>query len=658
MISSTSTSTFTPMMDANSYSEQLQSIATTYQLFKQGHDLDPSAPALSFFMQAENYTHCETLSYAQLLAQIHQVGNFIDSLGLENNAVVAMLLPNLPEGFAAIFGVETRHVIMPINPLLEPEVISELLSTVQSRVLITLAPFPGVDIWQKAKQVAHKVPSLAHVVTINLADHVLGNKALAAKALQAKQALQENGLASLFLGCAAGLPEHIRHHDWARAIAQQPKDSLRFINDTAKRRHAEDYSSFFCTGGTTGRPKVAMRLHKNEVANVLQVRAILGDDMVGAGKTLLCGLPLFHGNAVMVTGTLPFSVGGHVVLASPQGYRGDGVVSRFWDIIEHYRINFFSGVPTLYSSLLNVPLQGQDISSLQYCLCGAAPMPVEIFKQFEAQTGMTILEAYGLTEANCGSSVNPKDGERKIGSIGIPFPYQPMSVAILDSDGHFQRHAQSGEVGSLIVQGDNVFAGYFIDDQNKDLWVIDTEGERWLNTGDLGYFDEDNFYYLTGRKKELIIRGGHNIDPKWIEEPVYQFDGVAVCAAIGKPDIYAGELPILYVQPKPGVQLDVAALQDYCDKAIGERAARPKEIHIIEQIPLTPVGKVFKPNLKRLANVAAVKSLLDQQDIAADISTPDHAKFGFITRIEVADRSQLAAAKQLIGQLVIATEVV
>lgn len=644
-------------MDEERYHALLDQLPTTYDLIKQGHDLDPSAPALSYFIQGTHYQHCETLSYADFLAQIHQVANFIDTLNLEKDAVVAMLLPNLPECYSIIFGVQTRQVIMPINPLLEPEVISELLHTVHARVLITLAPFPNTDIWQKARTVANQVPSIAHVVTLNLADHVLGAKGVAAKLLQAKETVKANGWQALVAGHQMALPSHIQHHHWRIAIGQQPATALRFANEVHKRRSCDDYSSYFCTGGTTGRPKIARRIHKNEVANVLQVRAILGDKVVGSGKNILCGLPLFHVNAVMVTGTLPFSIGGHVVLATPQGYRGDGVVANFWNIIEHYHINFFSGVPTLYSSLLSVPIKGQNIASLEYCLCGAAPMPVEVFKQFEAQTGITILEAYGLTEGNCGSSINPKDGERKIGSIGKPFSYQPMSVAILDEQGKFERHAQVDEVGSIIIRGDNVFSGYYLAEQNSDIWLTDTDNQRWFNTGDLGYQDADGFFILTGRKKELIIRGGHNIDPKLIEEPVYQFDGVAVCAAIGKPDVYAGELPILFVQPKPNHDIDLQALQDYCDTHIGERAARPKEIHIVAEIPLTPVGKVFKPALKRQVNQATVAALLEAEGINADVSTPEHAKYGFITRVQVADPAQLPAAKQLIGQLSIASEV-
>lgn len=173
----------------------------------------------------------------------------------------------------------------------------------------------------------------------------------------------------------------------------------------------------------------------------------------------------------------------------------------------------------------------------------------------------------------------------------------------------------------------------------------------------MGYQDSDGFFFLTGRKKELIIRGGHNIDPKLIEEPVYKFGDIEICAAIGKPDVYAGEIPILYVQPKTGASIDKQALEAYCQDHIGERAAIPKEVHIIDEIPLTPVGKVFKPALKRLANVEAVATLLNEHNVAADVTTQEDATYGFITCVKVADPNQLETAKHLAGQFAIALDI-
>ena len=266
---------------------------------------------------------------------------------------------------------------------------------------------------------------------------------------------------------------------------------------------------------------------------------------------MFCGLPLFHVNGQLVTGLQIWLRGDHVVLATPEGYRGKNVIARFWDIVAHYRVNTFSGVPTIYSALLNVPLGGADISSLEYAVCGAAPMPAKLIEDFEAKTGVKIVEGYGLTEGGCVSAVNPPSGERRAGSIGLRIPYQQMISAVLDETGRFVRRADPNEIGSILINGPNVFRGYLDPGHNAGLWV-EIDGEKWLNTGDLGRQDPDGYFWLTGRRKELIIRGGHNIDPKIIEDALQTHPAVLLTAAVGSPDAYAGELPVAYVQLKPG----------------------------------------------------------------------------------------------------------
>lgn len=227
-------------------------------------------------------------------------------------------------------------------------------------------------------------------------------------------------------------------------------------------------------------------------------------------------------------------------------------MQNFWKIVEHYHVNFFSGVPTVFSTLNTIPVGSCDVSSLKFALCGAAPMPVETFQTFEQRTGLGILEGYGLTEGACVSSVNPAEGERRVGSIGFRLPYQDMQVVLL-ADGRYLRECQPDEVGNLIIRGPNVFAGYTDEQHNRDIWVETGDGRgRWLNTGDLGRCDRDGYFWLTGRKKELIIRGGHNIDPQVIKQALYKHPAVALAAAFGRPDARLGELPVAYVQLKPG----------------------------------------------------------------------------------------------------------
>jgi fatty-acyl-CoA synthase len=244
--------------------------------------------------------------------------------------------------------------------------------------------------------------------------------------------------------------------------------------------------------------------------------------------------------------------------------------------------------------LLDVPKGEADISSLRFAICGAAPLSVELFKRFEVHCGMRILEGYGLTEGTCASSFNPYHGHRKVGSIGLRLPYQQMKIFSVDEAGQFNREADADEIGSVCISGPNVFNGYLDNAHNQGIWPK----RGWLNTGDLGRQDADGYFWLTGRTKELIIRGGHNIDPAAIENPLYRLPGIQVAAAVGQPDPHAGEIPVAYVQLQDGAERTPEEILDYLQQEIEERAAIPKKGILIDEMPLTPVGKIFKPALR------------------------------------------------------------
>jgi fatty-acyl-CoA synthase len=361
--------------------------------------------------------------------------------------------------------------------------------------------------------------------------------------------------------------------------------------DSKRMIDPQDIASIYGTAGTTGRPKLAARTHFNEAAITAILQLVAGADLK-TGDSVLCGLPMFHGNATMATGIFPFSIGGHVVLLSPRGYRDPSVLQNFYKIVEHYRAVTFSCVPTVLSVLLDIPKQDADISSLRFGICGAAPLSVDVFKRFEASSGMKIIEGYGLTEGTLCSSLNPLYGERRIGSVGIRIPYQELKVFIDDRDGF--REAETDEIGNVCIKGPNVFPGYLEEEHNQGIWIKD----GWLNTGDMGRMDAEGYLWLTGRKKDLIIRGGHNIDPAIIEEPLYRHQEVKYAAAIGRPDPHAGEIPVAYVQLQEGSSLSADQILEYLKKEVGERAAVPKDVFILKEIPLTPIGKIFKPALR------------------------------------------------------------
>ncbi len=584
----------------------------------------PDAPALSFFLRVEDHARPQVWTYATLFARITATANFLNELGVGSEDVVAFALPNLPQTHLAVWGGQAAGIAFAVNPMLAPTAIAELLDAGEAKVLITLAPRPGMDLWSSLQPLLSRVSSLRHVVLVDL-----DGPAQAA----ASPDLHEG-------------PGLIGVHDFAQGLQRQPTDSL--VSGRVIR--PGDRSSYFCTGGTTGAPKIAMRTHANEVANAWSVGRFLGDG-ISAGKTLFCGLPLFHVNGVLVTGLLPFSRGAHVILGTPSGYRGEGVIERFWELVEHHRINFFSGVPTVYAALMQQPTQGRDLGSLEYGLCGAAPMPVELMRNFQASTGLKILEGYGLTEGTCVSTCNPPLGERRTGSIGLRLPLQAMKAVVLDDAGAYVRDCRVGEAGLLAISGPNVFAGYRDPDQDRGLWLEMHDGRRWLNTGDLGRQDADGYFHLTGRKKELIIRGGHNIDPASIEEPLHRHPAVQLAAAVGRPDMHAGELPVAYVQLRPGGHATEDELLCFARDQITERAALPKAIRLVAAMPLTGVGKIFKPELRQREIVDALRTALDDAHAPASrLEVVNDPRFGIQIEVTVAGRATAGIARDVLGR--------
>jgi len=591
--------------------------SSTYEMIGAAARTHPGAPALSFFQRVEDHAQPQVWTYETLFARITATANFFHELGVGHGDVVAFVLPNLPQTHLVIWGGQAAGIAFAINPLLEPAAIVGLLKSGQAKVLVTLAPAPGMDLWPKLQPLLGDVRSLEHVVLINLAG----------------QAAPE---------AVGGL----RLHDFADGLERQPMDRL--VSGRVIR--PDELSSYFCTGGTTGTPKIAMRTHGNEVANAWSIGQFLGDG-IAPGKTIFCGLPLFHVNGVLVTGLLPFSRGAHVVLGTSSGYRGEGVIQRFWELVEHHRINFFSGVPTVYAALLQQPTRGRDLSSLEYGLCGAAPMPVELMRAFQEMTGLKILEGYGLTEGTCVSTCNPPRGERRRGSIGLRVPLQDMKPVVLDEAGAYLRDCAVGEVGVLVVSGPNVFAGYHDPAQNKGLWLDLGDGRRWLNTGDLGRQDADGYFYLTGRKKELIIRGGHNIDPASIEEPLHRHPAVQLAAAVGRPDPHAGELPVVYVQLKPGASATEEALLAFAKEQIAERAALPKAVRLVAAMPLTGVGKIFKPELKHRETVDALRAALGEAGVTQGrLDVVNDPRDGTRVEVMVEDSAAVSAAREVLGR--------
>ena len=364
----------------------------------------------------------------------------------------------------------------------------------------------------------------------------------------------------------------------------------------------DDIATIFHTGGTTGIPKLAAHTHANEVANAWMIAAmsLLDDESV-----IFAALPLFHVNAVMVTVLAPLLRGQQTVWAGPLGYRDPELLANFWNIVEHYRITAMSAVPTVYAALSQIPVDA-DLSSLRFAVVGASPLPAAVRTAFETRTGVPLVEGYGLTEATA-ASARSFPGHPRPGSVGQRMPYQQLRVIRSDAEGRWQDCAP-GETGRLAIGGPTVFAGYVVD-RTADGFTLDGKGalvDGWLDTGDLAWVDEEGFIYLTGRAKDLIIRGGHNIDPAIIEDALLSHPAVSAAAAVGRPDPHAGEVPVAYVTVT-GTPTE-AELLEWATERVSERAAAPKSVTIIDALPLTAVGK---PNKLPLRADATRRALAD-----------------------------------------------
>ena len=273
---------------------------------------------------------------------------------------------------------------------------------------------------------------------------------------------------------------------------------------------------------------------------------IRASNVLDESSVIFAALPLFHTNALLVTVLGPLLKGQHVVWGGPLGYRDVPLFENFWKIVERYRIAAMSGVPTVYSVLAQIPVDA-DISSLKLPIVGAAPLPPAVRDAFEARTGVALCEGYGLTEGTCVSAVS-WPGAPRSGTVGQRLPYQEARTVKIDEATGNWTFLPENEVGTLVLRGPNIFAGYLVDTgSGREVHAGGKVKDGWLDTGDLASVDGDGFIRLAGRAKDLIIRGGHNIDPATIEDALLAHPDVTAAAAVGRPDPHAGEVPVAFV---------------------------------------------------------------------------------------------------------------
>lgn len=353
------------------------------------------------------------------------------------------------------------------------------------------------------------------------------------------------------------------------------------LTDTPVVTTSSDLALLIYTSGTTGKPKGVMLDHGNLTAMTsMSVDAF----SIDADEHSLLVLPLFHVNGIVVSVLSPLVAGGRATIA------GRFDPSTFFDRVEAARPTFFSGVPTIYAMLANLPeTVVPDTSSLRYAVCGAAPASPALLDAFETRYGVPVVEGYGLSEGTCASTVNPLNGLRKPGTVGLPLPGQ--SIRIVDENGHT---IDDGRPGEVLVHGANVMRGYL----GRPEETAATVQDGWLRTGDIGRLDEDGYLTLVDRAKDMIIRGGENIYPKEIENVVYRLRGVYEAAVVGQPHEVKGEEPVLFVS----LTADATITEADIDAHVRRRLSKykwPVDVIVVDEVPKNPVGKIDKPSLRR-----------------------------------------------------------
>jgi fatty-acyl-CoA synthase len=566
---------------------------STYDAIKLGAARNPDAPAIQFLPNADPADEPIVISHRDFIARVTQAANMFHTLGTGGGDVVSLLLPLIPEAFVALFGAEAGGIANPVNPLLEPHQIAEILEAAKTTIIVALGPVPGTDIWRKVEQVRGKLKNLKAIVQVH----------------------------------GPGDPQS-NIYSFDELMEEQP--SARLISN--RRISGDRIAAYFHTGGTTGTPKLVCHTHANQVYQAWACNLLLNSK---PGSNLLFGLPLFHVGGALTQALSNLSAGNCLVVLSAAGWRNPAAVKNVWRLVERFKPEMLASVPTVLAAALAVPPGSADFWSLRYAAGGGSAIPVAVGKAIEGKFKIPVVEVYGMTETSGIHTMAYPDRPIRLGSVGFPVPYSRVRIAKLDANDQIERNCGPDEIGVVLMAGPGVFGGYLNEAHNTGAFV---DG-RWVNSGDLGRLDEDGRLWIAGRAKDVIIRGGHNIDPAPIEEIMFQHPAVGFAAVVGQPDAYAGELPVGYVQLKSDATVQTGELEGWVRERAPERAAVPVQIILIDQMPLTGVGKVFKPQLRwdaaRRVFTSALTPLLEG-GINCKVQVGPHGSHGTIATVAIA----------------------
>ena len=532
----------------------------------------PERAAVTFQLRSGPRDKAVTLTWGELRDAVTRAANLFRRLGVGDGDTVAFLLPNGIEAAVTLLAGATAGIVNPVNPLLAPEHIAQILRDTRAKVVVTLAPFPKSDLAEKVAAALAEAPGVETVLTVDLAP-LPRAAAEVDRAADPPEAPAKSAPAS-----STSRPRSAAERGDALGFAEPLDDRV---------------CAYFHTGGTTGLPKIA----QHRASGILYNGWCGRSDIFTESDVLMCPLPLFHVFAAYPILMSCLVSGAQMVMPTPQGYRGDGVFDNFWKLIERHKITFLIAVPTAVAALMQRKVDA-DVSTLRFALSGSAAMPVELFHRFEEATGVTVIEGYGLTEATCLVAVNPPFGERRVGSVGLPFPYTEVRILDCAADGAVRRECAVEEVGR------NLRA-----EPRRARRRLHRPGPQpradWRRASCARATSAGSTPTATcgspGGRRTSSSAAGTTSTPAMIEEAMMQHPAVAFAGAIGQPDGRSGELPCVYVELVAGAEASVEALLAHARDHIPEPAAVPKHLEILPELPKTAVGKVFKPDLRRRA---------------------------------------------------------
>jgi len=517
------------------------------------------------------------LNYAQLSSLANRFAAALQRLGVQKSDRVAIALPNIPQYPIAFYGaLRAGAVVVPTNPLYTEREMQHQMADSGARVIVMLDSFYPVVRAVRANT------ALEHVILTSPADFL-------PPLLHALYPLSQRGaknpeprLTSKEMRQDAAL------HSMYSILQPHTKGGLEVFKLPAP-SSGEDLAALQYTGGTTGLTKGAMLTHRNLLANAFQTRCWTPNARDGE-EVMLCVAPFFHSYGLTVGMNLSILAAATMVLL-PR-FKAKDVVSA----IRKYRPTLFPGIPTMYLAIMReAGKHTEQLSSIKYCISGAAPLPAKIRRDFEAMTHGKLVEGYGLSEAAPVTHCNPLNGDIRDGSIGLPL--QDVDAAILDQE--TAAFLPAGEVGEIVVKGPNIMKGYW----KRDKETADIFYKDWMHTGDLGRMDEDGYFYVVERIKDLIIASGFNVYPREVEEVLFHHPAVAEAAVVGVPDEYRGETVAAFIVLKPGYAASEETRQDilaYCKHELTPYKV-PKKLEFRETLPKSLIGKVLRRELREAA---------------------------------------------------------